>query len=247
MPHRLKLTIAYDGTYFSGWQSQKHGNTVQDHLEEAFRKITGKTVRIHGAGRTDAGVHAIAQSAHADVDGESLPAVRWVAALNASLPPHLRVLRCQRAGPDFHARFSAKGKVYRYRIWCGPVLPPFEYGRVWHLHRQLDPAKLRNAAAIFVGRHDFVRFAANRGKPEHDTVRTIQRVRARRRGSLWTLEFDGDGFLYKMVRLIVGAIMECSSGKLELSELASRLAGNEVKGSRLSAPGSGLYLVRVRY
>src|ERR1700704_4455818 len=132
MPSRLKLIVAYDGAPFSGWQSQPNGNGIQDHLENAFQCICSERVRVHGAGRTDAGVHALAQCAHVDVVEKSLSAARWAGALNALLPPTIRVLRCRYVSKRFHARHSAKGKVYRYRIWSAPVLPPFEYGRVWH-------------------------------------------------------------------------------------------------------------------
>ena len=247
MPYRLKLIIAYDGAHFAGWQSQRHGKTIQDHLERAFRQVCGSPVRIHGAGRTDAGVHALAQCAHADVPNNRLPISRWVPALNAGLPPQLRVLRCQRAKSDFHARFSAMGKVYRYRIWSGPILPPLEYQRVWHLPRTLDPTFMRTAALRFRGKHDFAGFAANRGRAEHDTVRTIRLVTVRRSGFIWTLEFDGDGFLYKMVRLMVGAITEVALGKADVSELVRRIENKPNSLTRLAAPATGLYLVRVRY
>ena len=247
MPHRLKLIISYDGAHFAGWQSQGHGKTVQDHLERAFKKVCGSAIRIHGAGRTDAGVHALAQCAHVDVPTNRLPISRWVPALNANLPPYLRVLRCQRTNSNFHARFSATGKVYRYRIWSGPILPPLEYQRVWHVPRTFDPTLMRTAALRFQGKHDFAGFAANRGRPEGDTIRTIRSVAVRRRGFLWTLEFDGNGFLYKMVRLMVGAITEVALGKKEVSDLVFRIENKPNSLSRLAAPAAGLFLVRVRY
>ena len=244
---RLRLVIAYDGAHFAGWQSQKHGNTVQDHLERALRNVCGSSIRIHGAGRTDAGVHALAQCAHADVPANRLPTSRWAAALNGSLPPQLRVLRCHRARSDFHARFSAKGKVYRYRIWSGPYLPPLEYHRAWHLPRPVDLNLMRTAARQFQGKHDFAGFAANRGRREQDTIRTIRSIAVRSRGFLWTLEFDGDGFLYKMVRLMVGAITNVASHKADVNDLVRQLENRPGSLSRLAAPADGLYLVRVRY
>ena len=247
MPQRLKLLIAYDGGHFAGWQSQKNGKAVQDYLERAFRTVSGTQVRVHGAGRTDSGVHALAQCAHADVSNDRMPLDRWTAALNACLPPQLRVLRCQRVGSDFHARFSATGKVYRYRLWSGPILPPLEYGRVWHLPGDLDLRLMKTAAAHFIGRHDFAGFAANRGHAERDTVRTIRDISVRRRGFTWTVEVDGDGFLYKMVRLMVGSLTQCGLGKMAVSELVVRLNGEHKKSARLAAPAAGLYLVRVRY
>src|SRR5215216_3912692 len=173
---RLKLTVAYDGAPFSGWQSQSHRNTVQDHLERTFERVIGEPVRVHGAGRTDAGVHAFAQCAHVDVL-KFLPPDRWIKALNASLPPAIRVLRCRYVSKHFHARLSAKGKVYRYRIWSAPILPPFEYRRAWHVAQSVDLTILKSAAKYFVGTHHFASFAASRGKAEPSTIRTINSVR----------------------------------------------------------------------
>jgi len=246
MSQRLKLIVAYDGARFAGWQSQSHRNTIQDHLERAFERIGGDRVRVHGAGRTDAGVHALAQCAHVDVE-KSLAAARWTGALNALLPPTIRVLRCRHVSRCFQARHSAKGKVYRYRIWSAPVLPPFEYGRVWHVTGPLDFEVLKGAANHFVGTHDFAGFAANRGKPEDSTVRTIYSVQVRRRGPCLTIELDGDGFLYKMVRLIVGSLVQCALGKSLVKEVTDRLASGRIGQLRFAAPAEGLFLVRVRY
>jgi len=179
MERRLKLIIAYDGRGFAGWQSQSHRNTIQDHIERAFERIGGKAVRVHGAGRTDAGVHALAQCAHVDVTDGDFTAARWTEALNALLPPAIRVLRCRYISRDFHARLSAKGKLYRYRIWSSPVLTPFEYGRAWHVATPFDLDVMKRAAKHFVGTHDFASFAANRGTREQSTIRTIHAVRVR--------------------------------------------------------------------
>jgi tRNA pseudouridine38-40 synthase len=246
MSRRLKLIVAYDGAPFAGWQSQSHGNTVQDHLERAFERVTGEAVRVHGAGRTDAGVHALAQCAHVDVL-KFLAADRWIKALNALLPPAIRVLSCRYVSKDFHARLSAKGKIYRYRIWIAPVLPPLEYRRAWQIARPLDLGILKTAAKHFVGTHDFAAFAANRGKPEPSTIRTINSVRVRQKGPCVTIEFDGDGFLYKMVRLMVGTLVKCALGKMPIEEITARLHSGKVGSARFAAPGEGLYLVRVRY
>ena len=243
---RLRLTVAYDGAPFSGWQSQSHRNTVQDHLERAFERITGEAVRVHGAGRTDAGVHAIAQCAHVDVL-KFLPTDRWIKALNAVLPSGIRTIRCRYVSQDFHARLSAKGKIYRYRIWAASILPPFEYRRAWHVTQPLDLNILRSAAKQFVGTHDFASFAASRGKREPSTIRTINSVRVRKKGPCVTIEFAGDGFLYKMVRLMVGALVECALGKMRIEEITSRLHSRRVDSARFAAPAAGLCLVRVRY
>lgn len=247
MSQRLKLIIAYDGAPFAGWQSQSHRNTIQDHVERAFERVLGKSVRVHGAGRTDAGVHALAQCAHVDLPNDRLSAARWTEALNALLPATIRILRCQYVPNDFHARLSAKGKIYRYRIWWAPVLPPLEYHRAWHIPRPIDLKILKQAAKQFVGTHDFSGFAANRGKKEKTTVRTIYSVHVRQTGPCVTIEFDGDGFLYKMVRLIVGAIVKCALGKMRIEDVSARLNSDQIESARFAAPAEGLFLVRVHY
>src|SRR5437660_6428267 len=126
MSRRLKLIVAYNGAPFAGWQSQSHRNTIQDHFERAFERVAGELVRVHGAGRTDAGVHAIAQCAHVDLARRNFSEAKWVTTLNALLPAEIRIARCRYVNEKFHARFSAKGKIYRYRIWNAPVLSPFE-------------------------------------------------------------------------------------------------------------------------
>jgi tRNA pseudouridine38-40 synthase len=247
MSRRLKLIVAYDGAPFAGWQSQSHRNTVQDHLERAFERVLGKPARVHGAGRTDAGVHALAQCAHVDLPNDRLSAARWTEALNALSPPTIRILRCQYVSNGFHARLSAKGKIYRYRIWLATVLPPFEHRRAWQIARPLNLKVLKRVAKHFVGTNDFAGFAANRGKPEKSTTRTIYSVRVRQKGPCLTIEFDGDGFLYKMVRLIVGSLVKCALGKMHVEDVIARLDSGQIGPARFAAPAEGLFLVRVRY
>jgi len=253
---RLRFTVAYDGRPFRGWQSQAGGGTVQDHLETAFGELAGAPVSVQGSGRTDSGVHALAQQAHADLPRErGLGPPQWLAAVNHRLPPEIRVTRCRWAAPGFHARFDARGKIYRYRIWNGPVLPPLEAGRAWHLFTPFPVEALREAAAPLHGRHDFGGFAANRGgPPESDTVRTLRRIAiAGRTGSLITLTFEGDGFLYRMVRLLTGSLVRCAQGKAPLEWLQRLLEpptpapGGAREKTSFAAPAEGLYLVRVLY
>jgi tRNA pseudouridine38-40 synthase len=249
MPARLKLIISYDGASFSGWQSQAGGNGIQDHVEKAFARICSKPVRVHGAGRTDAGVHAIAQCAHVDLPARRYSPERWVSALNGILPPAIRIMRCGFVSEKFHARFSAKGKIYRYRIWNADVLPPFENGRAWHVKNRIDAKAIGSAARHFVGTHDFASFAANRGTPETDTVRIIHAVRVRRAGSTISIQVEGNGFLYKMVRMIVGTLVRIGLGMASDDEITARLKTPRkvnLRG-RNAAPADGLYLVRVRY
>lgn len=247
MSQRLKLTVAYDGAAFAGWQSQAHRNTVQDMLEHAFQKISGTRIRVHGAGRTDAGVHALAQCAHVDLPDRRLSLERWTKALNSTLPPAIRILRCQFMPQNFHARFSATGKLYRYRIWAAPILPPLEFGRAWHISSPLDVDLLKTAGKKFVGTHDFAAFAANRGKKEQDTMRTIWSVQIRRSGPRIAIEIAGDGFLYKMVRLMVGAMTQVALNKMNVDEIVARLKSGHADGSRFVAPAKGLYLVKIWY
>jgi len=247
MLQRLKLTVAYDGAAFAGWQSQAHRNTVQDTLEQAFQKISGTRIRVHGAGRTDAGVHALAQCAHVDLPDRRLSLERWTNALNSTLPPAIRILRCQFMPQNFHARFSATGKLYRYRIWAAPILPPLEFGRAWHISSPLDVDLLKTAGKKFVGTHDFAAFAANRGKKEQDTMRTIWSVQIRRSGPRIAIEIAGDGFLYKMVRLMVGAMTQVALNKMNVDEIVARLNSGHADGSRFVAPANGLYLVKIWY
>lgn len=249
MVSRLKLIIAYDGSPFSGWQSQANGNAVQDHLENAFEQICSRPIRVHGAGRTDAGVHALGQCAHADLPVKRYQAERWRSALNGVLPTTIRVMRCQFVPESFHARFSAKGKLYRYRVWNEEVLPPLENNRVWHVRDRIECERVVSAAKFFVGRHDFASFAANRGAPIADTIRTLRRVSVRKSGPLLTFHFEGDGFLYKMVRLMVGTLVQIGRGETLPGEIQSRLARPAKNNPRQRnvAPPGGLFLIRVRY
>lgn len=247
MPQRLKFIVAYDGSAFAGWQSQVHRKTVQDELERALHKISGARIRVHGAGRTDAGVHALAQCAHVDLRDRRMTTAQWTNALNAALPRTIRILRSQFVSEDFHARYSAKGKLYRYRIWAAPILPPLAVGRVWHISASLDVDLLKVAGDKFVGTHDFVAFAANRGKKEENTTRTIRSVSVKKNGTQVTIEINGEGFLYKMVRLMVGAMTRVALHKMEVAEIASRLKSGRADSHRFVAPAEGLYLVRIWY
>jgi tRNA pseudouridine38-40 synthase len=248
MAARLKLIVAYDGAPFSGWQSQPNGNGIQDHLEKAFEQICSSAVRVHGAGRTDAGVHALGQCAHVELPVRRYGADRWRAALNGILPAAIRIMECRFVSESFHARFSAKRKIYRYRVWNGAVLPPLENGRAWQVRDPIDREAAAEAAKFFVGEHDFRSFAANRGKRVADTVRQMSEVRVRKSGPLLTFQFEGSGFLYKMVRMMVGALVQIGLGEDLPGEIRSRLAHpRTITTERSVAPAAGLFLFRVRY
>jgi tRNA pseudouridine38-40 synthase len=244
---RLKLTVAYDGRPFAGWQSQPHQNGVQDHLTRAFLALLSETVKIHGAGRTDTGVHALGQVAHVDVPQHKFSPAKWIAAVNAHLPPQIRIVQCQPASTCFHAQYSAVGKVYQYRLWNDQVFHPLEIGRAWHVPQILDLRTLRAVAGRLTGTHDFASFSADRGKAREDTTRTIHQICIRRRKELIKIEFNGNGFLYRMVRMLTGAIVRVASGRADPSWIDQLLSEPGKTKASFTAPPQGLYLVKVEY
>jgi tRNA pseudouridine38-40 synthase len=250
---RLKLTIAYDGRPFQGWQSQVGGNTVQDLLHRALEEVAKVPVRLQGSGRTDTGVHAIGQTAHFDPPpGLTMNPYNWVPALNTKLPATIRVMACEEVAADFHARFSATGKTYHYDLCTDPVLPPLKAGLAWHLPRLLDRDALAEALRLVEGRHDFQAFAANRGNetPETDWLRTIHAASLEELADGYRITWNGDGFLYKMVRLLTGAAIHAAQGRLRMDDLATLLdqpPGLPRGKSPLCAPADGLYLQQVHY
>jgi len=251
---KIRLLVAYDGTSFRGWQSQRGGGTVQDALESAIASIVGEHVTVHGSGRTDSGVHGLGQTVHFELTDEQLGRIRgmnaparWMPALNALLPPELRIMKASRARGDFHARFCASGKIYRYEIWNGPALPPHLHRRAWHLHGKLDHALLRKLAKTIEGRHDFRGFCADSGSLPEDTFRTIRRVVIRDRGSAISLTVEGDGFLYRMVRMLIGGMVRVAQGKDPADLFVRRLASGKPWPTPAMAPAEGLYLVKVLY
>lgn len=253
---RLKLTLAYDGRPWKGWQSQPGGATIQDQLEAALRDLTGHCVSVQGSGRTDAGVHARGQVAHVDVPVTmQLKPDAWVRALNVRLPHSIRVLRVEEAPPEFHARFDAVGKVYEYRLWRADVMSPFEDGRAWHLYGRLDMDVLRSGAALLRGTHNFARLSANRGdmsdyerrEDADGLTRTIHRIDPVEEGDVLRLIFEGDGFLYKMVRLLTGSLVHIARGRETMAWLRDMVENPVGEKSNQCAPADGLYLVRVVY
>lgn len=250
---RLKLMIAYDGRPYLGWQSQAGGNTVQDLLNAALEEVAKAPLRIHGSGRTDTGVHALGQIAHFDPPADStMNPYNWVPALNTKLPATIRVMECEEMPEDFHARFSATGKHYFYDICTDPVLPPHKAGLAWHLPRLLDADALREALAGFEGKHDFHAFAAYRGNEQADTdyTRKVFSAKLETLDDGYRLRFHGDGFLYKMVRMMAGSAIKAAQGRLRLDDLESLLdqpPGLPLGKAPLCAPADGLYLEKVDY
>lgn len=262
----FKIVLSYDGTGYVGWQRQASGVSIQGLLEDALRVLDGRDVAVAGAGRTDAGVHALGQVAGFTLARAIAPET-LARALNAHLPPAVRVLSAETAAPDFHPRFGARAKTYRYQLWNGEVLSPFERGRAWHVPGALDVEAMRAAARRLVGRHDFAAFqgtgsevattereifesqmiagltpgatAAQSGAPRtpHDAPRT----------SLLLYEVTGSGFLRHMVRNIVGSLVEVGRGRQPAEWIDTVLASRDRTTAGPTAPPQGLFLVRVEY
>jgi tRNA pseudouridine38-40 synthase len=252
-PHRYdptlqghRLTIAYRGTDFSGWQRQTQKRTVQECLEAALEKLWGKSISLQGSGRTDTGVHALGQVA--SFNAPRLHAATVLQrALNANLPRDVRVVKCRLVSPAFHARFDAIGKTYRYQIWNHLVQDPFTWDTHWHLPRPLDVAGMRQAARLLLGQHDFASFTSNPGYERESTVRTIHRASISRKGPLLTFQVSADGFLYRMVRNLVGALAKVGIGKITVADFKKILEACSRSQAPATAPACGLYLVSVKY
>ena len=247
----LKLTIAYDGTGLVGWQRQLNGPSVQALLEDALALLEGGRAVVSGAGRTDSGVHALGQVASVTLHRAIAPAT-VVKALNNHLPRAVRVLSADEVGPEFHARFHARRKMYRYRMWNGAVLDPFERDYVWHIASPtLDVHAMEAAAGCIVGQHDFAAFTGA-GSEVQSTIRTIASstvtaVDMPRGGPLVTYDVSGDGFLRFMVRSIVGSLVDVGLGRHPSSWMNDVLASRERGRAGRTAPAAGLFLVSVEY
>jgi tRNA pseudouridine38-40 synthase len=241
----FKITLAYDGTDFVGWQRQANGPSIQGLLEEACLELDGRAVTVNGAGRTDAGVHALGQVASCSIERPVPPDV-VVRALNARLPPGVRVLSAVEARPEFHARFDARAKTYRYRIWNAAVLDPFERRYAWHLSGPLDVEAMGAAARLLEGRHDFAGFQAS-GSATHTTERTIRTSVVTRTGALVVYEVTGGGFLRHMVRTIVGTLVDVGRGRWPAEHVRDVLMAADRTLAGPTAPAEGLFLVSVEY
>jgi tRNA pseudouridine38-40 synthase len=244
---RYRVTLAYDGTAYAGWQTQPGRDTVQRRLQDALHFLAGgQAVKVHGSGRTDAGVHALGQVAHFDLP-RPMPPAALRRALNARLPPDIRALAARRAAPDFHARRSAKGKEYRYFIWQGEVLPPLLRNTRAHVRRPLDAAAMRAAAALLRGRRDFAAFTANPDRVVETTVRHLRRLSVARRGREIVIRAEADGFLYRMVRSLAGWLIRVGEGAEPAARTRDVLAAAERTAHVPTAPPQGLFLWHVRY
>jgi tRNA pseudouridine38-40 synthase len=246
---KLRLTIAYDGTLYSGWQLQKGDTGVQEVIEQALSRIIPGPHRLHSSSRTDTGVHALGMVAHVELPKADLKVTprKLRLALNAHLPEDIRVITVTRAKPEFHARFDAIGKEYRYYVWNHPAMNPLLRSTAWHVPQHLDLAAMKEAAACFTGTHDFRSFAANRGYDFKDTVRTLTRCELRGRGPLLTFVIEGEGFLYRMCRGMVGTLVQIGRGRFQPSEIQHMLEGRDRRIAGMTAPAKGLILWKVKY
>jgi tRNA pseudouridine38-40 synthase len=246
---KFKLTIAYDGSQYAGWQMQKTGIGVQQRVEEALAKLFPSVGRISSSSRTDTGVHALGMVAHVEIARAEfrMSVAKLALAINAHLPEDIRVMSARKCPPNFHARFDASGKQYRYFIWNGPVMNPLLRQQAWHVPRALDLRAMRAAAKIFLGTHDFKSFAATRSYEATTTVRTLFRCDMKRSGPLLTIIIEGDGFLYKMCRGIAGTLAQVGQGKIGATEIERILASKDRRAAGMTAPANGLVLWKVFY
>lgn len=247
----LKVTLSYDGAEFSGWQVQPNAITVQGTMASAIGRITGEKVLPQGSGRTDAGVHALAQ-VMTFVTESSVPTGNFLKAMNDILPASVRVLEVMDAPAEFHARHSARAKTYRYRIYRDAICPPFLARYVWHYPYPLAEEEMARAAALLLGEHDFTSFAAvdpERGREhaEVTNVRTIFASSWQRAGDELTYSVRGSGFLHHMVRNLVGTFILVGKGTLQVADVTRILEAKNRSAAGATAPASGLYLVGVEY
>lgn len=240
----LKLTIQYDGTKYCGWQKQPNSSGIQGTIEYAIYEITKEKVNIIGSGRTDAGVHALGQVANFKTNS-NIPAARIPDALNAKLPKDISIIDCQEVSDDFHSRYSATGKIYRYLIYNKPYRSPLYKGISYHVRYDLDIEKMRVEAQSLLGTHEFKGFMSS-GSSVKDTVRTIHNISIEESGDLIVLEVEGNGFLYNMVRIIVGTLVDIGRGRID-KPLEEIIASQDRGEAGHTAPAHGLFLKKVHY
>ena len=242
---RIRLIIEYDGTEYVGWQVQPNGIAVQEAVERELAKLTGERCALHASGRTDSGVHALAQVAHFDTQSR-IPADKFAFALNAGLPRDIRVLYSDEAEPSFHSRYDVKRKSYRYLVLNSPHDSAFTRNHALHVHHKLDVDKMNNAAALFLGEHDFLAFKAS-GITLENTVRTIFASEWSKHGDMLSFDVTVSGFMYNMVRLMVGPMREIGLGRRDADGILRAFNEKSRSTCGVTAPAHGLYLARVEY
>ena len=240
-----KVVLEYDGTNFAGWQQQAKGRTVEAELKRALRSITGQDVTVYAAGRTDAGAHAEGQVVNFHTDGRITPQ-RLVAALNAKLPDDVAVLSAEVVPDDFHARYSARWRRYRYRYLDRPARPAIERARCWHVRGRLDAGAMGDAARALVGKHDWTSFCSA-SEPAEARTREVRSARVARHGDFVELELVAEGFLRGMVRSIAGALAEVGRGNRPPEWVGKLLRAKDRRQAPRTAPAGGLTLMEVVY
>lgn len=241
----IKLIISYRGTNYCGWQVQPNGVTIQEVIINGIRELTGETVNLIGSGRTDAGVHALGQSANFFTD-TTIPPDSFYRALNTRLPLDVRITSSKECSMDFHSRYQAKGKSYIYKIYENPVASPFVSDLAFHVTRSLDWKAMKEAAAYFIGEHDFKTFMAS-GSSVKTTIRTIEEISFDKNGDLREITFRGNGFLYNMVRIMTGTLYEVGYHRLEPQNITKIIESRDRNQAGVTAPAQGLYLKEVYY
>ncbi|WP_265446594.1 tRNA pseudouridine(38-40) synthase TruA [Acetivibrio straminisolvens] len=241
----VKLIIEYDGTNYHGWQKQKNAKTVQDTIESAIKGLTGEKAELTGASRTDFGVHALGQVANFKTDS-NIPGDRFSYALNRILPDDIVIIESQEVSPDFHARFKSKGKKYRYLIYNSRFPSAILRNRAFHVSYKLDFESMKKAASYFLGTHDFSSFRAS-GSSVKTSVRTMTDVLLERDDKIIKFEISGDGFLYNMVRIMVGTLVDVGMGRINDDDIPKIIESKNRKSAGRTAPAEGLYLVEVYY
>ena len=246
---KLKLTIAYHGARYKGWQVQKSGITVQQKVEEALKRFFPSVDRVHSSSRTDTGVHARGMVAHVEVQKDEfrIGELKLRLALNSFLPDDVSVTEVKRVPGNFHARFDASGKQYRYMIWNHPALNPLQREVSWHVPRELDFLRMQEGAKFFIGNHDFRAFAVKREYEMRSTIRVVSNCKLYKKDSMLTCLIEGEGFLYKMCRGIVGTLVEVGLGKLKPVDIRNILKSCDRSQAGMTAPAHGLILWKVMY
>ena len=246
--HTYRMTIAYDGTEYSGWQEQPHVSTIQQQIQDALAVILKVRVPVIGSGRTDAGVHAQEQVAHFRTN-DAVDTAKTLRSLNGILPPDIRIIHMEEADRTFHAQLNATGKIYHYHLCFSPVQSPLRRKYQYHYRHKIDLDLLRKSATRFVGTHDFTAFANSprEGCVAKNPIRTIYRLDVVEEENGVRLEFEGNGFLYKMVRNIVGTLLDVARGKRPISEIDAAFAARDRRRGGRAAPPRGLFLVGVKY
>ena len=245
MSRRFRIVVEYDGTEFAGWQRQQGQRTVQATLEDAIRDMVGETVFVRGAGRTDAGVHADGQVATLEL-ATNIPPHGLLRGLNSILPADVAIVDAAEAAPDFDARFSARGKIYRYTVWNHFVRSPRLARTAWHVREPLDTDAIRRAGAVLVGEHDFRAFRAS-DCDRKTTNRIVRRLDVERQGPLMTVDIEATAFLKNMVRIVVGTLVDIGRGRVGEDAPARMLASGDRTIGGMTAPPQGLTMLRVIY